>query len=73
MADDIGALLTHLDLPKVDVMGYSLGVAIQTGVRHRDRVRKLVATVEPWLAPVTRNMVHSAGARVDDNLGMRLL
>jgi pimeloyl-ACP methyl ester carboxylesterase len=44
MADDIGALLTHLDLPKVDVMGYSLGggVAIQTGVRHRDRVRKLV-------------------------------
>jgi pimeloyl-ACP methyl ester carboxylesterase len=38
MADDIGALLTHLDLPKVYVMGYSLGggVAIQTGVRHRD-------------------------------------
>lgn len=44
MADDIGALLTHLDLPKADVMGYSLGggVAVQTGVRHRDRVRKLV-------------------------------
>jgi pimeloyl-ACP methyl ester carboxylesterase len=44
MADDIGALIAYLDLPKADVMGYSLGggVAIQTGLRHRDRVRKLV-------------------------------
>ncbi|HSK03328.1 MAG TPA: alpha/beta hydrolase [Kofleriaceae bacterium] len=44
MADDIGALIAYLELPKADVMGYSLGagVAIQTGLRHRDRVRKLV-------------------------------
>jgi pimeloyl-ACP methyl ester carboxylesterase len=50
MADDIGALLTHLDLPRADVMGYSLGagVAIQTGVRHRDRVRKLVVVSFPF-------------------------
>jgi pimeloyl-ACP methyl ester carboxylesterase len=44
MADDIGALITHLGLAKADVMGYSLGgkVAIQTALRHRDRVRRLV-------------------------------
>ena len=44
MADDIGALIAHLDLPRADVLGYSLGggVAIQTALRHRDRVRKLV-------------------------------
>lgn len=44
LADDIGALLAYLALPKADVMGYSFGagVAVQTGLRHRDRVRKLV-------------------------------
>jgi pimeloyl-ACP methyl ester carboxylesterase len=44
MADDIGALIAHLGFARADVMGYSLGggVAIQTGLRHRDRVRKLV-------------------------------
>jgi pimeloyl-ACP methyl ester carboxylesterase len=44
LADDIGALIAYLELPKVDVMGYSLGggVAIQTALRHPDRVRKLV-------------------------------
>ena len=44
MADDIGALIAYLQLPKADVMGYSLGagVAVQIGLRHRDRVRKLV-------------------------------
>ena len=44
LADDIGALIAHLGLAKADVLGYSLGagVAIQTGLRHRDRVRKLV-------------------------------
>ena len=44
LADDIGALIVHLDLPKADVLGYSMGagVAIQVGLRHRDRVRKLV-------------------------------
>lgn len=50
MADDIGALIAYLGLPKADVMGYSLGgaVAIQTGVRHRDRVRKLVVVSTPF-------------------------
>lgn len=44
MADDIAALIGYLELPRVDVMGYSFGasVAVQTGLGHRDRVRKLV-------------------------------
>ena len=44
MADDIGALIDHLGLDQPDVVGYSLGagVALFTGVRHPDKVRKLV-------------------------------
>jgi len=44
MADDIAALLKYLKIEKADVMGYSLGgeVALQTAIRHPERVRKLV-------------------------------
>ncbi len=44
MADDVGALIKHLELKSADVMGYSLGggVALQTAIRHPDAVRKLV-------------------------------
>ncbi len=44
MADDIAALIDHLELNKPDVVGYSLGggVAFQTAVRHPDKVRRLV-------------------------------
>jgi pimeloyl-ACP methyl ester carboxylesterase len=44
MGDDIAALIEHLKLGKADVMGYSLGggVALQTAIRHPDRVRRLV-------------------------------
>lgn len=44
MADDIAALVAHLDLGQVDVMGYSLGgaVAFMTAVRHPEIVRRLV-------------------------------
>jgi pimeloyl-ACP methyl ester carboxylesterase len=44
MADDIAALLTHLEIPQADVMGYSLGggVALEVGVRHPEMVRRLV-------------------------------
>src|SRR5215475_4215719 len=43
MADDIGALIAHLELDEPDVMGFSLGggVALQTAVRHPSRVRRL--------------------------------
>lgn len=45
LADDMAALLEHLDIPQADVVGYSLGgiIGLQLAMRHPDRVRKLVA------------------------------
>jgi pimeloyl-ACP methyl ester carboxylesterase len=45
MADDITALIDHLGLNRPDLVGYSLGggVALQTAVRHPDRVGRLVS------------------------------
>jgi pimeloyl-ACP methyl ester carboxylesterase len=45
MGDDIGALIEHLKLVEPDVVGYSLGggVALQTAIRHPEKVRRLVA------------------------------
>ena len=50
MADDVGALIEHLDLERADIMGYSLGggVALQTAIRHREAVRKLVVVSTPF-------------------------
>ncbi len=45
-ADDTAALLDHVGIEQADVFGYSLGggVALQLGLRHPSRVRKLVIT-----------------------------
>lgn len=45
LADDVAALLDHLKIPKADVVGYSLGggVAMQTAIRHPEKVRKVVS------------------------------
>lgn len=50
MADDIAALLKHLELAKADVMGYSVGggVALRTGIQHPKMVRKLVVVSFPY-------------------------
>ena len=44
MADDVAALLRHLEIEAADVFGYSMGggVALQVAVRHPEAVRKLV-------------------------------
>jgi pimeloyl-ACP methyl ester carboxylesterase len=44
MADDIAGLIQHLGLEKADLLGFSLGgaVALQTAIRHPERVNKLV-------------------------------
>ena len=62
MADDIAALISHLNLDQADVMGYSLGsgVALQTAIRHPDAVGKLVVasfpmTQDGWYPEVRAN------------------
>jgi len=49
MADDIAGLIATLGLGRVDVAGYSVGggVTLQLGLRHADKVRKLVVISAP--------------------------
>lgn len=49
MADDVAALMRHLDITRADVMGLSLGggVALQTAFRHPELVRRLVIVAAP--------------------------
>jgi pimeloyl-ACP methyl ester carboxylesterase len=44
MADDVAALLRHLEIEETDVFGFSMGggVALQLAIRHPEAVRKLV-------------------------------
>ncbi len=50
MADDIAALLKHLNIAKADIMGYSMGggVALQTAIRHPEVVNKLIVASVPF-------------------------
>ncbi|BCL78024.1 alpha/beta hydrolase [Ktedonobacteria bacterium brp13] len=50
MADDIAGLIQHLGLEKVDLLGYSLGgaVALQTAIRHPERINQLVLISTPF-------------------------
>lgn len=49
MADDIAALITHLELERPDIMGYSLGggVALHLALRHPELVGRLVVVSTP--------------------------
>ncbi|MFO0848978.1 MAG: alpha/beta fold hydrolase [Gemmataceae bacterium] len=44
LADDVAALLGQLEIPRADLIGYSMGggVAMQCAIRHPDKVRKVV-------------------------------
>src|SRR5207247_8466784 len=50
MADDIAGLIGHLGLEKADLLGFSLrcAVALQTAIRHPERVNKLVVISTPF-------------------------
>ncbi len=50
MGDDIGALIRHLGIAQVDLMGYSLGggTAMRTAIQHPDLVRKVVVVASPF-------------------------
>jgi pimeloyl-ACP methyl ester carboxylesterase len=45
MADDVAALIDHLELDGADLVGYSLGggVALRAAIRYPDKIRRLVA------------------------------
>lgn len=55
MADDIAALIDHLNLDQPDLVGYSLGggVALHTAAKYPDKVRRLVVAS----ANVTRSAI----------------
>lgn len=44
LADDVAALLNYLEIPRADLIGYSMGggVAMQCAIRHPDKVRRAV-------------------------------
>jgi len=72
MADDIAALMTYLQIPKADVLGYSLGggVALQITVRHPMMVRKLAVVSTPckhsaWYPEVLAAMEHMGPAMAE--------
>ncbi|WP_280403506.1 alpha/beta fold hydrolase [Nocardia brasiliensis] len=50
LADDISALITHLDLGRTDLFGYSLGggVAMQVAARRPDLVGRLAIASAPY-------------------------
>ena len=51
MVQDVVALLTHLDIMKAHVVGYSMGgmIALKTAVLHPDRVQGLLLCGMGWL------------------------
>ena len=48
-SDDVAALLDYLKIASADIVGYSLGggVAIDTAIRHPEKVRKVVSISAP--------------------------
>jgi pimeloyl-ACP methyl ester carboxylesterase len=62
LADDVAALLRHLEVDSADIFGYSMGggVALQTAIRHPGVVRRLVivsapCTSEGWYPEMSAN------------------
>ncbi|MEV4493372.1 alpha/beta fold hydrolase [Micromonospora coxensis] len=74
MADDIAALLGHLDLPVADVFGYSLGggVALRTAIQHPGLVRRLVLVSTPCRRQGWYPQVLAAMAAQDEQVGEQM-
>lgn len=78
MADDVAALLRHLEIEEADIFGYSMGggVALQIAIRHPEVVRKLVVASASYTSdgmhPELLEMIPSivpeafAGSPVDE-------
>ncbi|SCG45449.1 alpha/beta fold hydrolase [Micromonospora humi] len=74
MADDVAALLRHLDLPQVDLLGYSLGggVALRTAIQHPALVRRLVLVSTPFRRRGWHPDVLAAMSAHDERAGERM-
>jgi pimeloyl-ACP methyl ester carboxylesterase len=80
MAEDASNLLKHLDIPRADVMGYSMGARIATilALAHPAMVRSLilgglgygiVTGVGPW-GPVVDALLAEDAAGITDPIGL---
>ncbi|MEU5526969.1 alpha/beta hydrolase [Micromonospora chersina] len=74
MAEDVAALLRHLDLPAADVLGYSLGgaVALRAAIQHPDLVRRLVLVSTPFRRQGWYPEVLAAMAAQDERVAERM-
>ncbi|MGC5018305.1 alpha/beta fold hydrolase [Micromonospora sp. DT47] len=74
MADDVVALIRHLGLPAVDVLGYSLGggVALRTAIQHPGLVRRLVLVSTPCRRQGWYPEVLAAMATQDEQVGEQM-
>ncbi|SCL16716.1 alpha/beta hydrolase fold [Micromonospora nigra] len=74
MADDVAALVVHLSLAEVDLLGYSLGggVALRTAIQHRHLVRRLVVVSAPCRRQGWYPEVLAAMAEQDAAYGERM-
>ncbi|MBM0258228.1 alpha/beta fold hydrolase [Micromonospora sp. 4G55] len=74
MAEDVAALLRHLDLSGVDVLGYSLGggVALRTAIQHPGLVRRLVLVSTPCRRQGWYPEVLAAMASQDERVGEQM-
>jgi pimeloyl-ACP methyl ester carboxylesterase len=73
MADDIAALLDHLNISKADIVGLSLGAAVglRTAIKHPDKVRRLVVISSPyatsgWYPEAHKGMGQVSAAMADN-------
>jgi pimeloyl-ACP methyl ester carboxylesterase len=65
LGDDVGALIRHLGLGQVDLMGYSLGgsTALRAALQHPDLIRQLVLVATPcaregWYPEIQAQMLQ---------------
>ncbi|MEW2381847.1 alpha/beta fold hydrolase [Micromonospora sp. NPDC047707] len=74
MADDVAALIVHLGLTGVDLLGYSLGggVALRAAIQHPGLVGRLVLVSAPCRRQGWYPEVLAAMARHDETTGERM-
>jgi pimeloyl-ACP methyl ester carboxylesterase len=74
MADDLAALLDHLEIPKADLVGHSFGgaCAIRAAIQHPDRVRRLAVISSPYARfgwyPEAREGMSQVGASMAESM-----